>query len=574
MLAVLLVAKGLSLYLLRDGFSWSAWAPIAYVWQDVLLALLFLAFDLSIGRPGVAWTAYAALALYAAANVPITGVLATPLTRTLVRASGGALADSIGHYATVPNVVGMLVPLAVASLLPFAIGGAVSRLGARTRWVMLVSAVASVALGPASTSRTDTRGLHRNVVMALAPAGLPTTDVVRGETDWRASPFPALPQDDLSTFHGLARRRNVVVIALESTAARYLRFHGAETDPTPVLTTLARDALVFEHAYAVYPESIKGLFATICSRYPAFDTPPELYAGLPCDALPAQLGAAGYTTALFHSGRFDYLGMRSIVERRGYDLLADAGSIGGNVRSSFGVDEASTVRRMLAWIDRRKPAAPFFLTYLPIAGHHPYATTRPGPFRGARDYDNYLNALHEGDEAVGALLDGLRERGLDKETLFVVFGDHGEAFGQHPGNYAHTLFIYEENVHVPLLIAAPGLLDHGMRVKRTASVIDIAPTILALLGMPLPSSYLGGSLLEPTPRMALFHTDYSLGWLGLRDGCWKYLFEIDAGRSRLFDVCVDPGEQVDVAARVPELANSYRDVVQRWASYQKTVLQN
>lgn len=561
------LAKSLSLYLLRDGFGWSAWGPVAYFWQDVLVVLVFYAIDRVIGRPLLAWTAYLALVLYAAVNVPITAVLATPLTRTLVRASGGALADSIAHYATLPNAIGLALPLAAAAVLPVALSRASLRVSRRVGLAGVAAAAAVVALGPLATSRTETRGLHRNVLVALAPMPRPAPGAAADATDVRASPFESAPQDDLRALAGSARGRNVVVIALESTAARYLKIHGADVDPMPVVTALARDALVFDRAYAVYPESIKGLFATLCSRYPIFDSAPEIYAGLPCDALPARLASQGYRTALFHSGRFDYLGMRSIIDGRGYALLEDAGAIGGNVRSSFGVDELSTVRRMLAWIDGRPAGAPFFLTYLPVAGHHPYPTTAPGPFAGERDYDRYLNALHEGDAAIGVLIDGLRARGVDRNTLFVVFGDHGEAFGQHPGNYAHTLFVYEENVHVPLLVAAPGLLSGERRITRTASIVDLAPTILDLLGAPIPAPYAGTSLLSPTPRMALFFTDYSIGWLGLRDGCWKYLLEIDADRSRLFDVCRDRDEQHDVAGTAPDRVGAYRHRVAHWLAH-------
>ena len=156
-----------------------------------------------------------------------------------------------------------------------------------------------------------------------------------------------------------------------------------------------------------------------------------------------------------------------------------------------------------------------------------------------------MNAVHEGDAALGQLLRGLRERQLDDDTLVVVFGDHGEAFGEHQGNFAHTLFIHEENVRVPYVIAAPGAINEAIRVTRVASVIDTAPTILDLLGLPAAAGHQGESLLRPESRMALFYTDYSLGWLGLTDGCWKYLYEIDSRRSRLFDVCEDPGETRD-----------------------------
>ena len=72
--------------------------------------------------------------------------------------------------------------------------------------------------------------------------------------------------------------------------------------------------------------------------------------------------------------------------------------------------------------------------------------------------------------------------------------------------------------------------------------------------------------------MALFFTDYSIGWLGLADGCWKYLFEMDSGRSRLYDVCDDPGESRDRAGELPDRVSKYRTRVREWAAAQKDAI--
>jgi hypothetical protein len=570
LVAVLLVCKVITLAFVRGSVPWadvSVWAPIAYAWQDVLVGLVFYLFDAWTRRPALAWPLYAAIVVYAAINVPIAGTLSSPLTWTLMRAAGGALSDSIRHYATVPNLLALMVPLWVGFGLPRWL----QRRDATPGIGWLIAALAIVAAGPLAASRVDTRGLHRNAVTALVETSLPRLPAIAAAEDWRETPFDAEAGEDLRHLRGAAHGRNVVYVALESTAASYLGLYGAARDPMPALTALGNDGLVFERAYAAYPESIKGLYTTLCSAYTAFDTAVETYSDIPCDSVANRLRTAGYRTALFHSGRFDYLGMKGIIEGRGFDVLEDAGAIGGKVRSSFGVDERSTVNRVLGWIDTVGRDRPFFVTYLPVAGHHPYVSTIAGPFDGSDDRTLYLNALYEADTALRQLIDGLHARDLDRNTLFVVAGDHGEAFGQHPGNYAHTLFIYEENVKVPLVIAAPGSSIDGTRVRRLASAIDLAPTILSLVGLPVPARYEGVSLLEPGPRMALFYTDYSLGWLGLADGCWKYLFEIDSARSHLFDVCADSGETNDVAP-VPENAARvafYRGRVEAWAAAQK-----
>jgi arylsulfatase A-like enzyme len=119
------------------------------------------------------------------------------------------------------------------------------------------------------------------------------------------------------------------------------------------------------------------------------------------------------------------------------------------------------------------------------------------------------------------------------------------------------------------VISAPGVLDRQLRIQRIASAIDTAPTILDLMGLPADALHQGTSLLGPESRMALFFTDYSIGWLGLADGCWKYLYEVDAGRSRLFDVCADPGESRDRAPEHPGRVSAYRERVRSWAAAQK-----
>jgi lipoteichoic acid synthase len=364
-----------------------------------------------------------------------------------------------------------------------------------------------------------------------------------------------------------------VLVSLESTAAKYLGLYGASPDVMPRLSELARSAIVFDNAYAVYPESIKGLFSVLCSTYPSFDSSAEMYAGLPCPSIAAALAGRGYATALFHAGRFMYLGMEAIVRNRGYDRLEDAGDIGGNHASSFGVDEPSTVARILGWIDGLPKDKPFFVTYLPIAGHHPYDTPEPGPFPEGDEFGRYRNALHYGDAALGSLIDGLEARGRQQNTLWIVYGDHGEAFGQHDGNFGHTFQLYDENVRVPFLIAAPGLIPQQIRSERIVSLIDTTPTTLDLLGVPQPPApSQGRSRLDGGPQLALFFADYSLGMLGLRDGPMKFIYELRSERAQLFDVRDDPDERRNVAGLHDGQVGEYERTLRSWSAAQKQAI--
>jgi hypothetical protein len=566
LLCVLVLAKLATL--IGQEVPLSAWTPFAYFWQDLVVVLLFAVLDaLTRRRPWVGWTVYAAIVLYAAVNVPVARVMSTPLTWPMLRAVGGPLGDSIAHHATVLNIALLLLVVAAGAGCPWLF----RRVRPRHVLVGALAALPLVVLGLVAEAQVDTLGLHRNAVVALVASAFPRVGV-----DPNPAPQPEplggpVAAEDLSGLRGAAAGRNVVLVITESAAAVYLRPYGADEDPMPNLTELAGQGLLFENTYTVYPESIKGLFALLCARYPAMDTEPEQYEKIKTPTLAAGLQQQGYRTALFHSGRFRYLGMESVIRNRGYDLLEDAGDIGGNHESSFGIDEPSTIKRLLGWVDGVPRGRRFLATWIPIAGHHPYETPEAGPFPDNEEIDRYRNAQHYADASLGALLRGLKERGLDGETLVVVIGDHGQAFGQHPGNFGHTLFLYEENVRVPFVIAAPGAVG-PLRVKRVASHVDVVPTVLDLLGVPAPEDYQGRSLLGPGEEKALFFTDYSQGLLGLREGNWKFIHEVRPGRSKLYDLSVDSAERQNVAEQQPERVERYRQYLLRWATAQRSLI--
>jgi arylsulfatase A-like enzyme len=170
------------------------------------------------------------------------------------------------------------------------------------------------------------------------------------------------------------------------------------------------------------------------------------------------------------------------------------------------------------------------------------------------------------------LVAGLQERGVYTNTLFVIYGDHGEAFGQHDGNFGHTFFLYEENVRVPLVIAAPGLIRGPIRSDSIASLVDVTPTIADLAGFAMEGGWQGVSLLRMEPRAALFFTDYGLPLVGIRDGPWKFVWEVNSNDQRLFDASRDAAELLELSAKNRVMVAQYRERLGRWAAAQKALL--
>ena len=127
-------------------------------------------------------------------------------------------------------------------------------------------------------------------------------------------------------------------------------------------------------------------------------------------------------------------------------------------------------------------------------------------------------------------------------------------------------------MHVPFVIAAPGLFAEQIRSRRVVSLIDTTATTFDLLGVGSPAIAQGRSMLDDEPRLALFFADYSLGLLGLRDGPMKFIYELNSGRAKLFDVNADPDERQNLVASHTARAREYERTVRGWSAAQKQAL--
>ena len=260
------------------------WTPLnllACVGQDAAVAAAVAAADWLGSRfrfgKAVGITVFWAVVLYTAVNAVVARALSTPLTWPMLRAAGGPISDSIWFYANAR----------AAGTFLFVGGAAALGLWAWRRppeivRVVAVTGLAVVAVaGTLAERRVDTHGLHRNAVVTLAASALPAVRARAAERDWRHSTFANPARSSLEALRGAAAGMNVVLVGLESTGAQYLRTYGAAENVMPTLEALAQSAVVFDNAYAVAPDSIRSLFSVICSRYPAFDTAPEVYARAP-----------------------------------------------------------------------------------------------------------------------------------------------------------------------------------------------------------------------------------------------------------------------------------------------------
>lgn len=352
-----------------------------------------------------------------------------------------------------------------------------------------------------------------------------------------------------------APRPPIVLISIDTLRADRLPDWGYAGGSTPHLSALARDAILFESAWAQVPLTLPSHASLLTGRLP-----PEVGVrsniGFHFDAaahptLPARLAAeAGYATAAAVSA---YVLRKETGLGAAFEHYDDAMEV--HESSTLGALQrpgAETVDAALGWL-AGVANRPWFLFLHLFEPHTPYEP--PSPFR-ERLADPYDGEIAAADAAVGRLLDALRARGDYDRALIVVLSDHGEGLGDH-GEKEHGILLYREALHVPLLVKLPGGERGGTRVAAPAALFDVVPTVTDLLGLARSPGLAGVSLLELADGEAAERRIYSetlyprlhLGWSELRslvDARWH---AIEGPDPELYDWVADPAQRTNLRAR-------------------------
>ncbi|MDB5351305.1 MAG: betC 1 [Planctomycetota bacterium] len=428
---------------------------------------------------------------------------------------------------------------------------------------------------------------------------------------------------------------NVLLIVLDTVRADHLSLYGYARDTTPNLRRLAERGIRFDQARSTAPWTLPSHASMLTGRWPHQLAADEDHAMNREDPTLAEfLGSKGYATAGFVANT--YYCNRAFGLARGFARYEDCdensevslaevlrcGSLGrlanrfASLAGSCLPPEATgekIAERMnrdtLAWIDAKK-SRPFFAfvnyfdvhtPYILPEGNHRRFGIRPEtpkdfatlrgwhdankqnvtPHQAALVCDAYDDQIGYVDDQIGRLIDGLEARGVLKNTVVIVTSDHGEHLGEHH-IYGHGRSLYRQELHVPLLIVAPGA-PQGRVVADPASLRDLPATIadLAGLGAPFPGSSLASSWNVPgsPPRPVLAEVRHRVktssknpnrppAWRGpmssVVDNGLVYIRNAD-GREEIYDVRSDPGETRDLARtdRAESLLSPFRTTLSR-----------
>ncbi len=357
------------------------------------------------------------------------------------------------------------------------------------------------------------------------------------------------------SFAAAAPKPNLVLITIDSARADRMGFLGAKGAHTPNLDRLAGESIVFGHAYAQAPGSVVSHATILSGAYPQSTGMSEIGGALPPSLpyLPDLLKTQGYRTAAF-VGSIDLDSVNGLAQGfdRGFQTY-DAGfrpAIPGDARppvTERGGDQV--VARAIAWLGHN--AQPQFFLWVHISDARVPSVS-------------YNSAITAADAAIGKLISVLQQRKIYENTAVIVVADHGESLGAH-GEDAHGVFLYDDTIHVPLLMklpqAQPAAKPATTRVAVKVRLVDIAPTMLEIAAIPVPSQMLGQSLLriakasgggggtgndQPVYSRADL-PQRGFGWSPLES--WragKYLY-IRAPKPELYDLTADPGAAHNLA---------------------------
>ena len=410
-------------------------------------------------------------------------------------------------------------------------------------------------------------------------------ELQRGE-DQDAASYPALAASPpASLLPTGSDQRNVVLILLESTRAQSVTPYNEDLETTPFLDELAKNSLLAEQAYANVPYSTKANVAINCGIFShpvqvSYGLLPEANpGGIPARCLPDLLKDQGYSTAYFTPSTKDFENFGDLVSNFGYDELysfesmddQDSKRMRDMTRSGLSGDEV-VLEPSEEWLtEQREAGSPFLVTYFTSATHYPYMV--PDSYEQERfaedeDLNRYLNAIRLQDVFLESLFDQYKDLGLYEDTVFVILGDHGEAFGEH-GLYAHGNTPHEEALRIPMIVHDPRRFENGARVETPVSQLDILPTVADLLGYDIDGgAYQGNSLLEPLPedRSVHFSCWGAEACLASLEGTEKYIYYYDNQPDELFDLSEDPLEQENLAGERQEDVEKRRSELLEWRS--------
>jgi HEAT repeat protein len=365
---------------------------------------------------------------------------------------------------------------------------------------------------------------------------------------------------------------DIVLISIDALRADHVSAYGYARPTTPNIDALARDGTLFQSAYCPTPHTSYSVTSMLTGKYMR----PLLALGLGADSetWAQHMRRYDYRTAAFYPPAVFF------IDEEHFQTFEKA-QLGFEYAKVEFADPPLRERQVDEYLRGASAGVPLFLWVHFFEPHEPYVVHPEHVFAGGTppEIDAYDSEVAAADDGVGRIVRLVRA--LRPGAAFIVTADHGEEFGEHGGRY-HGTTVYEEQVHVPLVIDGPGV-RRGVREASVVQTIDLLPTVLSALGIPRPArvrgrdlgpllaaSHGGAPIAEPDVGFAFAETDdYAL----VASGDVRLVCERRAAACALYRPAEDPRERHDLAAaeaaRFGELRASLRSIELEFGRYER-----
>jgi len=343
------------------------------------------------------------------------------------------------------------------------------------------------------------------------------------------------------------RKYNVVIVVLEGVQYRYTSLADKQSGLTPYLAFLARQGVEFTNARSSLPHTTKVLFSLLTGRFGSVSQ--DIAETVPVEKPYASIatilkGRFNFRTAFFQSAKGNFESRPGLVHNLGFDKFWAREDLNDPNRflGYLACDEFAMLEPITKWI--KADERPFLLTIMCSVTHDPYVIPESFATPAKEPVHRYRQAIAYTDKFLAALDAELDRLNLADETIFCVLSDHGEAFGEH-GMLGHERIAFEETLRIPFVIRAPSLVESATRITKAVSSVDLAPTLLAMLGFDTEAVDFDGvnaigSI--PNERKVYFSGWMQQGPAGFVKGQTKFIYNPTNKTVSVYDLSTDPFE--------------------------------
>jgi arylsulfatase A-like enzyme len=383
----------------------------------------------------------------------------------------------------------------------------------------------------------------------------------------RASAAPAAPEPVKPS---RPERLNVILLTIDSLRAD-MPWTGYDRAIAPNLAKLAEQSVVYTNAYAISSYTAKSVAAMLTGRYPStLYRTGWFFAGYSAANLffTEVLQERGIRTLAWHAHL--YFGRGKGLEQ-GFDVWEIVKGISFDAQTDRHVTSHKMTELGMELLGSPDGAGKQFFAWAHYMDPHDiYVKHEEAPDFGNKNRDRYDSEVFYTDLWVGKLLDWAKQQPWWKDTAVLISADHGEAFGEH-GMYKHAFELWEVLVRVPLIVYAPGA--QPKRIEERRSHIDLAPTIMDLLGEPRLEQFMGESLapevygLEPPKKREVIVTElaedsHNPQRRAILVGDYKLIVHGLGAAYFLFNIKDDPGEEKNLIKVEPEKFEEMKRIYQ------------